>query len=123
VEWNHWNTMATSRARLSVGVFSLGVQRLTCSRQSRTLVQPSQIFTKLLHVYVKAKRGEVFQTIYLKHSFINDEHLSRNCAPLYRDRWIATILSPMGSPSNKLVFPTRNLLYNLLDKCFQTLRS
>lgn len=35
VEWNHWNTMATSRARLSVGVFSLGVQRLTWGGQNR----------------------------------------------------------------------------------------
>lgn len=32
VEWNHWKTMLTSRAKLSVGVFSLGVQRLTCKQ-------------------------------------------------------------------------------------------
>lgn len=54
VEWNHWNTMATSRARLSVGVFSLGVQRLTWGGQEQTSVrlhQPS--FTNLLQVYLK----------------------------------------------------------------------
>lgn len=32
VEWNHWKTMLTRRAKLSVGVFSLGVQRLTCKQ-------------------------------------------------------------------------------------------